>query len=114
MKSSHALTVLAFAGALSLTLVHHVSNNQLSNTNRASRAAFQDGLYLGRLAARRVEAPRACSGRWASASDRALFSEGYAEGYGQNLRARMHRKSELANDGAPYLGRLDAQQDQLH
>ena len=46
-----------------------------------SRAAFRDGLYLGRLTARRGGQMHIAKGRWATAVDRGLFTAGFEQGY---------------------------------
>jgi hypothetical protein len=109
MKATYALTVLAFAGALSLILVHNVRNQPFSNGNQASSAAFQDGLYLGTLAARRAETPHVSDSRWATAGDRQLFSEGYTKGYEQTLSQAAKQKSAPAPDETADGGDLDDQ-----
>ena len=49
-------------------------------TPRRTDAPFRDGLYLGRLAAKRGE-PHIARGRWATDKARTAFAEGYQEGY---------------------------------
>ena len=51
-----------------------------------SRAAFRDGLYLGRFTARRGEQLHIANGRWATAVDRGLFTAGFQQGY-QEIQA---------------------------
>ncbi len=53
------------------------SNSAMLN----NKAAFRDGLYLGRLAAQRGGQMHIAHGRWATAVDRGLFTEGFQHGY---------------------------------
>ena len=53
-----------------------------------TRAAFRDGLYLGRLAAQRGEEPHISEGRWSNQADRTLFTAGYAQGYDEGIAVR--------------------------
>ena len=46
-----------------------------------TKAAFRDGLYLGRLTAQRGGQMHIASGRWANPSDRGLFVSGFERGY---------------------------------
>ena len=115
MKSLYISPVLAFAGMLSFALMGTRTNSQLSNTNHAANAAFQDGLYLGALAARRAETPHVAFGRWATANDRQSFIDGYTEAYEQTLALMLQEKPHAQNNNAAYrdglyLGRLDAEQ----
>jgi hypothetical protein len=51
-------------------------------------AAYRDGLYLGKLAheaKRQVHPP---IGRWSTEKDRASFTAGYREGFGEELSRR--------------------------
>jgi len=50
-----------------------------------ANGAFRDGLYLGKLAARKGEQPHVAIARWARDEDRAAFREGYERGFGQTL-----------------------------
>jgi hypothetical protein len=54
----------------------------------AADGAFRDGLYLGKLAAMNGRPMHAATGRWSAERDRAMFSEGYRQGYEQAARAR--------------------------
>jgi len=49
--------------------------------NKATEAAYQDGLFLGRLDAGCRRKPHLASGRWATDSDRRLFVAGYLQTY---------------------------------
>jgi hypothetical protein len=49
--------------------------------NQNADGAFRDGLFVGRLAAKRGDAPHVLSGRWSTEADRVSFTEGYVRGY---------------------------------
>src|SRR5258705_196533 len=51
------------------------------NNPAQTRAAFRDGLYLGRLAAQSGEEPHISEARGSNQADRILFTAGYAQGY---------------------------------
>jgi hypothetical protein len=68
----------------------------------AASAAYQDGLYLGRLTATSGNLPHASSGRWSADKDRASFSAGYERGYATTIAANMnaaHAASAAFQDG---------------
>ena len=48
---------------------------------KALNGAYRDGLYLGKLAARRGEEQHTAAGRWATQVDRNYFATGYEDGY---------------------------------
>jgi hypothetical protein len=48
----------------------------------AVSAAYQDGLYLGKIARQHGEQPHISVGRWSTETDRAAFSAGYRNGFG--------------------------------
>jgi hypothetical protein len=76
-----ATFLIALAGA------RNRSSGVLANSNHANDAAYQDGAYLGGLAAHRGEAPHISVGRWATANDRKSFAGGYIAAYDQTLGA---------------------------
>lgn len=51
----------------------------------AADGAFRDGLYLGKLAAGQGHPLHLAVGRWSTDRDRASFSAGYRQGYGNRL-----------------------------
>lgn len=113
MKSVFTFGILGLAGVLLAAFAHPGNNNGLLNTSQIGSAAFRDGAYLGTLAARRAEAPRIAFGRWAFASDRQLFTDGYAEAYERTLALMVQEKFNTQNTGAAYRdglyqGQLDA------
>jgi hypothetical protein len=48
---------------------------------RATDAAYRDGLFLGRFDANQGRAAHMCVGRWSSEADRDSFVAGYKAGY---------------------------------
>jgi hypothetical protein len=63
------------------------------NSSPDASAAFRDGLYMGKLAAKRGAPMRLASGRWSTLGDRALFALGYEQGYHESL-ARVAASGE--------------------
>jgi hypothetical protein len=51
----------------------------------ATNAAFRDGLYLGKLAAKDGASAHMSLGRWSDESDRVAFIQGYHEGFQSKL-----------------------------
>jgi len=89
-KLSLYITVLALLAGGSATLQAILHNAQPTarieaDASRDANAAFRDGLYLGRLAAKQGSPIRVASGRWATDSDRTLFAAGYRRGYHESL-----------------------------
>ena len=54
---------------------------------RATNAAFRDGLYLGKLDAASGKEQHIASGRWARNEDRSSFTSGYQQAYQETLVA---------------------------
>jgi hypothetical protein len=82
------LTVLAlFAGAAARLRTDRPSPSPVivTDASRDASAAFRDGLYLGKLAARQGNPMRVASGRWSTSDDRALFAVGYQQGYHESV-----------------------------
>jgi hypothetical protein len=57
------------------------------NVMQASNAAYRDGAYQGSLAAKRNGPFHVAVGRWATTEDRASFSEGYRQAFGETANA---------------------------
>ena len=57
--------------------------------SHATSAPFRDGLYLGRLAAKRGGESHISTGRWATEGDRASFTAGFQQGYQDGLVLRV-------------------------
>jgi hypothetical protein len=51
------------------------------NASQLAEAAFRDGQFQARLDVQNGRGPHVASGRWSTASDRALFVAGYQQGY---------------------------------
>jgi hypothetical protein len=83
----------------------------------ASNAAYQDGMYLGRLAARSGSGPHISALRRSAGEDRASFSAGYELGYSERMAASRdaaHATSAAFRDGL-FLGSLAAKRgDSCH
>jgi uncharacterized protein with FMN-binding domain len=56
--------------------------------NRATNAAFRDGLYVGKLDAARGNAIHVAVGRWSTKEGRSAFAEGYGQTPGGSDQAR--------------------------
>jgi hypothetical protein len=83
------LTAICF-GMLSGFVVDHRSTFEIKNAaGRASDGAFQDGLYLGRLAAKRGAESHIAIGRWATTESRTSFTAGYQKGFNDVLASRV-------------------------
>ena len=77
-----AALLAAFAGLAATSHGGRTSTPPTSDfTGLSTNAAFRDGLYFGRLTARRGARAHVASGRWATVADRELFVAGYHEGY---------------------------------
>jgi hypothetical protein len=70
-----------------------------STRAHATNGAFQDGLFLGALAAKRGTEPHISAARWAADQDRASFREGYQQGYAESSAIRAS-----AVNGLPAIG----------
>ena len=90
-KLSLCIAVLAlFAGATARLRNDRPSQLSVvqSEATPDASAAFRDGLYLGKLAARQGGPIRVATGRWATDGNRALFAAGYQLGYHDFLANR--------------------------
>jgi hypothetical protein len=56
-----------------------------ADSRLATNGAFQDGMYLGKLAAENGQPLRIAVGRWSTDQDRASFTAGYERGYIESL-----------------------------
>lgn len=116
MKTLSAVIVtLALVAGIGFARTATVHGNTLPT--EVSSAAYQDGMYLGRLAAKDGETPHIASGRWSADEDRASFSAGYGHGYTEMMpasRDAAHASSAAFRDGL-FLGSLAAKHgDQSH
>ena len=86
------LALFAGATATQQAILHQTRQSLRSvveaDASHAASAAFRDGLYLGRLAAKQGGPIRVATGRWATDGDRTLFAEGYQQGYHDVLASR--------------------------
>lgn len=81
---------LAIAVCLGTTALLAISNHTVkpivsAELRLAADGAFRDGLYLGRLAAKRGQPSRPGIGRWSTDQDRSMFAAGYRRGYDASL-----------------------------
>jgi hypothetical protein len=77
-------TALGMGAASMLRTDHH--NHFVGSSVTVAQnndAAFRDGFYLGRIAAKAGAAPYIAIGRWSTAEDRASFTSGYQRGYNE-------------------------------
>jgi len=109
MKTLSAIVVtLALVAGIGFAWRATIHGNTLPT--EASDAAYRDGIYLGRLAAKDGEAPHIARGRWSADEDRASFSAGYEHGYTETMTASRdaaHATSAAFRDGL-FLGSLAA------
>ena len=68
---------------------HHNLPRANDNVSQTTDGAFRDGLYLGKLAAKRGDESHIAIARWATAEDRASFTAGYKRGYNEFLASRV-------------------------
>jgi hypothetical protein len=116
-----ALALVAVAGVLERkkTETSHATPFGQGDQTRTTAAAFRDGAYLGKLAARDRRSRHVSASRWASEADRQSFAAGYERGYLANLVVEPIAVSPPSIDGAfrdgLYLGKLNAQDgDEQH
>lgn len=84
MKKLSLFAALLALFAAPAAMLHSERPGMLPTPNSAklnSSAAFRDGLYLGRLTARRDGPMHIANGRWGTAVDRGLFTAGFEQGY---------------------------------
>ncbi|MGB8989585.1 MAG: hypothetical protein WCC37_23505 [Candidatus Sulfotelmatobacter sp.] len=100
--------VMGFAIIAGVAAIFHSPIPADTQPIEAARAAYQDGLYLGRLTAKNGNLPKICSGRWSADEDRASFSAGYERGYATTMAGSMnatHAASAAFREGL-FLGAL--------
>jgi hypothetical protein len=109
------LSLYVFAVALTLgiavSLLSGVAIQSTKNativTNRATDAAFHDGLYVGKLDAAQGNRPHLSSGRWSTETNRRSYIAGYQKGYNQVLL------SDAAKISGPQIAELAGYRDGL-
>jgi basic membrane lipoprotein Med (substrate-binding protein (PBP1-ABC) superfamily) len=117
MKIFIAATVLAATFLLITPAISNMDKGAVTGDHHATDAAFQDGRYLGKLAARQAQPAYAATGRWATAAERKSFADGYTAAYDEALAHMLLQKtSDLSNVAAAayrdglYFGKRDAEQ----
>jgi hypothetical protein len=86
--SLYVLVIALSAGSAATVQTMRTQANSDITASIDANGAFRDGLYLGKLAARRGEQPHVAIARWATDDDRAAFREGYERGFSQTLSER--------------------------
>lgn len=89
------LSLYVFATALVLGLAASVFTGAVTGRlqsasaqlDRATNAAFRDGLYVGKLDAVQGKRPHLGSGRWANEADRRNYIDGYQRGFNEVARS---------------------------
>lgn len=84
--STIVIGLAIIAGAVG---VFHSTTCGGAQVTEAASVPYQDGLYLGRLAAKNGNLPHVSRGRWSTDKERASFSAGYERGYGTIIAARV-------------------------
>jgi hypothetical protein len=96
MKTLFLLAVGTALGMGTASMLHAGHPNQFAGSSataaqniiQTNDAAFRDGLYLGRIAAKAGAAPYIAIARWSAAEDRTSFTAGYQRGYNEVLASR--------------------------
>jgi basic membrane lipoprotein Med (substrate-binding protein (PBP1-ABC) superfamily) len=119
MKILIVVTVLAATFLLITSTISNMDKIAVTDDYHATDAAFQDGTYLGKLAARQAQPANVATSRWATAADRKSFADGYTAAYDEALAHMFQQKtSDLSNVAAAaygdglYFGNRDAEQHQ--
>jgi basic membrane lipoprotein Med (substrate-binding protein (PBP1-ABC) superfamily) len=117
MKIFIVVTVLAAIFLLITPTSSNKDKGAVTDDHHATDAAFQDGAYLGKLAARQAQPAHVATGRWATPADRKSFADGYTAAYDEALAHMLQQKtSDLSNVAAAayrdglYFGQRDAEQ----
>lgn len=116
MKIFIVVTVLAAIFLLITPTISNMDKGAVTGDHRATAAPFQDGSYLGKLAARQAQPAHVDTGRWATAADRKSFADGYTAAYDEALAHMVQQKaSDPSNVAAAaykdglYFGKRDAE-----
>ncbi|HKS75003.1 MAG TPA: hypothetical protein VJQ82_17480 [Terriglobales bacterium] len=78
--------VLGIAASLLTGVVTNGIQSASAQLDRATNAAFRDGLYVGKLDAAQGKRPHLSSGRWAKEADRRNYVDGYQRGFNEVAR----------------------------
>jgi hypothetical protein len=93
MKSIFFLAPVIALGLAMMSGFHgSIQNNPPNaddNVSQITDGAYRDGLFLGKFAADRGDAPHFAVGRWSTVAERASFTAGYQRGYTEVLSARV-------------------------
>jgi hypothetical protein len=105
---------MGFAVGLLVGFTIHSPRPATNTTVEAMDAATRDGAYLAKLDVENGRKPRIAIGRWSSNEDRALFIDGYLEGYQEasETRAGERLKADTAELAAYQQGIADGAADQ--
>jgi hypothetical protein len=105
---------MGFAVGLLVGFTIHTPRPAINATVQAMDAATRDGAYLAKLDVESGRKPRLAIGRWSSGEDRALFIDGYQEGYQETIAARSESrlKADAAECAAYHQGMADGAADQ--
>jgi uncharacterized protein with FMN-binding domain len=117
MKLFIVVTVLAAIFLLTTPAISNMDKGADTDDHHATEAPFQDGTYLGKLAARQAQPAHVATDRWATTADRKSFADGYTAAYDEALAHLLQQKtSDPSNVAAAaykdglYFGRRDAEQ----
>jgi hypothetical protein len=85
--ATYALVIAVSIGTTAMLANRKSATNPdtSADSRLATSAAFQDGMYLGKLAAKNGQPLRIAVGRWSTDQDRASFTDGYERGYIDSL-----------------------------
>jgi len=101
MKTLSLFALAAVLGMGTASMLRTHNHNQFAGLTQTDAqttdAAFRDGLYLGRLAAKSGAQPHVAVGRWAAAQDRSSFTAGYQQGYSEFLASRANTPGPRAD-----------------
>lgn len=98
--SNFVTWVLALGMCLGTTAtlaIHYPGSRSVrsSDSQLALDGAYRDGLYIGKLAARRGRTSRPPIGRWSGEKDRASFRAGYEHSYNAGISQLPYAKSQF-------------------
>jgi len=89
--ATYALVIAVLMGTTAIlgNRKRAINPDASADSRLATNGAFQDGMYLGKLAAENGQPPRLAVGRWSTDQDRASFTAGYERGYIESLARAM-------------------------
>jgi hypothetical protein len=77
----------AFAAGYEQAYAKNAPDAGVAQADKATKAAFRDGLYLGKFDASTGKEQHIAAGRWARSDDRLSFAAGYLQAYQETLVA---------------------------